>query len=188
MELCSSPNIVQYHFTYYYRESLFMFIEYMDKGQLTKFIKIFSKKIPERIIGYILKKVLKGLVSIHKRYQIHRDIKSDNILLDKEGHIKIADFGFALQLTAEKLYAKGLVGTTAWMAPELIKKEDYDSKVDIWSLGILTIELCLGEPPYLLLPPLNAMYKIVSEEPPTVTGFSEPLTNFISCCLKKNPE
>lgn len=59
--------------------------------------------------------------------------------------------------------------------------------VDIWSLGILAIELCNGEPPYLRLQPLRAMYKIASEEPPQVIGFSDKLTNFVSNCLKKEP-
>ena len=126
MELCSSPNIVQYHFTYYYLQTLFMFIEFMDAGSLTGFIRQYKKKIPERIIAYILKGVLKGLSAIHSHHQIHRDVKSDNIMLNKNGQIKIADFGYAMQLTAEKGVAKGLAGTAAWMAPELIRKEDYD--------------------------------------------------------------
>ena len=188
MKLCSSQYIVHYHFTYYHRDSLFMFIEYMDQGSLAHFIKFYGgKKIPEKVIAFILSQIIKGLMSIHIHRQIHRDIKSDNVLLNKSGDAKIADFGFALQLTAEKMCVKGLAGTTAWMAPELIKKEEYDEKVDIWSLGIIAIELCQGEPPYLFLPPIKAMYKIVSEEPPTVTGFSPQLKDFISCCLKKNP-
>lgn len=60
---------------------------------------------------------MKGLNKIHSKKQIHRDIKSDNILLDTKGNIKIADFGYALQLTADKLNTNTLAGTTAWMAP-----------------------------------------------------------------------
>lgn len=101
-------------------------------------------------------------MAIHANKQIHRDIKSDNILTDKKGRIKIADFGYALQLTFDKLKTDGLAGTTAWMAPELVKKEEYNEMVDIWSLGIVIIELCEGEPPYLHMPPLRAMYKIAS--------------------------
>lgn len=117
MEICNSPNIVDYNFTYYYKESLFMFIQYMDAGCLTDFIKNYQKKIPERIIALILKEILKGLVCIHQHYQIHRDIKSDNILLSQNGRVKIADFGYALQLTADKVSAQGLAGTAPWMAP-----------------------------------------------------------------------
>lgn len=89
----------------------------MDAGSLTTFIKHYEKQIPEKVMAYILKGILNGLDSIHQHYQIHRDIKSDNILLNKNGNIKIADFGYALQLTADKVSAQGLVGTAPWMAP-----------------------------------------------------------------------
>ena len=88
--------------------------------------------------------MLQGLESLHRRRQLHRDLKSDNVLLSMEGDVKIADFGFAIQLTKDILNRKSLVGTPAWMAPELIKKELYDEKVDIWSLGMVAIELVEG--------------------------------------------
>ena len=101
------------------------------------------------MIAYILRKVLKGLLVIHKKNQIHRDLKSDNILIGTDGRIKIGDFGHALQLTKELSTTKGTVGTPAWMAPELIKREEYTEKVDIWSLGIIVLELCYGNPPLI---------------------------------------
>ena len=73
------------------------------------------------------------------------------------------------------------------MAPELVKKEDYDEKVDIWSLGMVAIELCQGEPPYLGMPHLKAMHNIVTKMPPIPKGFSKDLTHFVSCCLQKEP-
>ena len=100
-----------------------MFIEYMDGGSLTNFVKHYKKKIPEEIIALIVRNIVRGLCVIHSKSQIHRDIKSDNVLLDKKGNVKIADFGYALQLTSDKLKTDGLAGTTAWMAPELVKKE-----------------------------------------------------------------
>ena len=80
---------------------------------------------------------------------MHRDIKSDNILVNSKGDIKLADFGYSAQLTQEKKARQTKVGTIYWMAPELIKgKTSYDSKVDIWSFGIFAIELADGEPPH----------------------------------------
>lgn len=82
---------------------------------------------------------------------------------------------------------KSLVGTPAWMAPELIKKQPYDEKVDIWSLGMVAIELVEGEPPFLRMKHPEAMQKIVHSDPPALTSGSKDLRNFVSCCLKKNP-
>ncbi len=102
MEMCYCSNIIDYHFTYLFKHSLFMFMEYMDYGALTRFIKYFfdeGKKIPEGVIWYIVYEILKGLACIHTRWQIHRDLKSDNILINKKGEVKISDFGYALQFT-----------------------------------------------------------------------------------------
>jgi serine/threonine protein kinase len=99
MTLCQSKNIVQYYFSYYYQTTLFMFIEYMHYGALNHFINHYRKNIDERVIAYIIREILKGLEAIHKRRQLHRDLKSDNILINKHGEIKIGDFGYALQFT-----------------------------------------------------------------------------------------
>lgn len=109
--------------------------------------------------------MLLGLDYIHKKNKIHRDLKSDNILVNSNGDIKIADFGFAIQLTEEKDKRNEVVGTPAWMAPELILRKKYDEKVDVWSLGVIAIELAEGEPPHLRMKPLKAMYKISSTDP-----------------------
>lgn len=165
-----------------------MFVEYLNGGSLTDFLYQFAKKIPENAIAYILKQILIGLVSLHSKRQIHRDLKSDNLLYNTIGEVKIADFGFAIQLTKDKLNRKSIVGTPAWMAPELVKKDQYDQKVDIWSLGIVAYELIEGEPPYLRIPHLKAMYFIVSKPPPTVKGVSKQLQDFVESCLKTNPK
>ena len=94
----------------------------MDGGAMTDLVYHFMKKIPEDVIAYLMKELLKGLQALHEKKQLHRDLKSDNILLSLKGDVKIADFGFAIQLTKEKLNRKSVVGTPAWMAPELIKK------------------------------------------------------------------
>jgi len=99
-----------------------MFVEFMDAGALTDFIYHFMKNIPEDVIAYLIKRMLVGLSILHEKRQIHRDLKSDNILINTEGDVKLADFGFAIQLTKDRLKRKSVVGTPAWMAPELIKK------------------------------------------------------------------
>lgn len=162
-----------------------MFVEFMDGGAMVDFVYHYLKKVPENMVAYILKEMLQGLDSLHSRRQLHRDLKSDNVLLNMQGEVKIADFGFAIQLTKEVLNRKSLVGTPAWMAPELIKKEPYDEKVDIWSLGMVAIELVEGEPPFLRMKHQESMQKIVHTSPPVLSTGSKDLRNFVSCCLRK---
>lgn len=85
MNLCDSKNLTKYFFTYYYRDSLFMFVEFMDAGAMVDFVYFFLRKVPENVIAYILKEMLKGLDSLHSRRQLHRDLKSDNVLLNMDG-------------------------------------------------------------------------------------------------------
>ena len=87
---------------------------------------------------------MRGVETLHKKKRFHRDLKSDNILLSKNGNVKIADFGFAAQLTREKERRNTLVGTPCWMAPEVVRKNDYTEKVDIWSIGVIMLELLNG--------------------------------------------
>jgi serine/threonine protein kinase len=164
-----------------------MFIEYMHYGALNHFIARFRKAISEPVIAYVLREVLRGLDAIHRRRQLHRDLKSDNILINRHGEIKIGDFGYALQFTKERTTSKELAGTPAWMAPELIRKEEYAESVDIWSLGIILVELCEGEPRYLRMKPIIAMVMIASKPPETVSAGSHDLRNFLARCLKKDP-
>jgi serine/threonine protein kinase len=185
MMMCANKNIINYNSSYYYMNCLFMLIEYMDGGALTDIIYQNLKKIPEKICAYIMKEILQGLKALHEHKQIHRDLKSDNILVAKDGTIKVADFGFAIQLTKEQKNRKSVVGTPAWMAPELIKKEPYNELVDVWSVGVIAVELAEGEPPFLRMPPLKAMYFISTKDPHRLNKmkFSPAYCDFVEKCL-----
>jgi serine/threonine protein kinase len=88
------------------------------------------------------------------------------MLMATNGDVKIADFGYAAQLTVEKQKRQTIVGTPYWMAPELIRGQIYDTKVDIWSTGIMAMEMAEGEPPYMEFAPLRALFLITTKGVP----------------------
>ena len=104
-------------------------------------------------------------LSIFRRFVtfLHRDIKSDNILLGSGGEVKLADFGLAIQLTKEARKRTSVLGTPYWMSPEMISGKDYDDKVDIWALGITTVEMMEKHPPYMNYPKTKALFLITSQ-------------------------
>jgi len=123
-------------------------MELMD-CDLTSLIETYHKRYSENVVKCILWQVLKGIEVLHERNIIHRDIKSDNVLVSKTGEVKLSDFGFSCQLEQKKPRRTSVVGTVCWMAPELVKSSSsgYDAAIDIWSFGILAVELAEGYPP-----------------------------------------
>lgn len=189
MEMCKHRAIVHYEESFIYKNCLFMLVEFMDGGCLTEVIYEYPKAIPEPVIAYISREIFLALAELHQNYQIHRDLKSDNILVKQDGSVKVADFGFATQLTKEKSWRKSQVGTPAWMAPELISKRDYNEKVDIWSGGMIVYELAETEPPFLRFPPNTSMYLICQRDAPRLPAdrYSPAFCDFIQRCMEKEP-
>ena len=128
-------------------------------------IKIAEKTLTEEQIAAICYCALKGLEYLHDTRKIHRDIKAGNILLDKHGNAKLADFGVSAQLI--ETYSKKITtcGTPHWMSPEVLLKSEYNKKTDIWSLGITAIEMAEGDPPYSDKPTFSAMF-LIPKQPP----------------------
>jgi len=193
MKTSRHDNIVDYVDSYCIEDrQLWVVMEYMDGGCLTDILEQFEDiKMNEAQIALCCKETLRALSYIHSLHRIHRDIKSDNILLDVEGHVKLADFGYAAQLTQKHQKRNTVVGTPYWMAPELIRGHDYGTKVDIWSLGIMLMEMVEGEPPYMEFPPLRALFLITTKGIPPLKEpqkWSADLNDFFNRCLEKDVE
>mmetsp|Transcript_30317 Transcript_30317/g.84725 ORF Transcript_30317/g.84725 Transcript_30317/m.84725 type:complete len:501 (+) Transcript_30317:50-1552(+) len=189
MKSSHHDNIVNYMDSYIVDDQLWVVMEYMGGGCLTEVLEQFDHvKMTEGQIALCCVETLKALLYIHSLHRIHRDIKSDNILLNDKGEVKVADFGYAAQLTQQQQKRNTVVGTPYWMAPELIRGHDYGIKVDIWSLGIMVMEMAEGEPPYMEFPPLRALFLITTKGIPDLKEpqkWSPEFRDFVSKCLIK---
>ncbi|ESO06458.1 hypothetical protein HELRODRAFT_64347, partial [Helobdella robusta] len=191
MQQCDSPYIVKYYGSYFKNSDLLIVMEYCGGGSVSDIMRIRRKTLTEEPIATVLLYTLKGLEYLHYRKKIHRDIKAGNILLNNEGHAKLADFGVAGQLTDTMAKRNTVIGTPYWMAPEVIQEIGYDCAADIWSLGITALEMAEGKPPYGDIHPMRAIFMIPTRPPPTfrdVSRWSEDFVDFVSKCLVKNPE
>ena len=192
MQLLSNhPNVVNLLEAFRTPTHVIIAMELMTGGMLTSLCKCGAHICKEQHIAYVLKCALQALSFMHRQHRVHRDIKSDNIIIDFEGRVKIADFGFATSLTREMNKRSSVVGTPFWMAPELIKSQSYDCKVDIWSLAITALEMADGEPPLMGESVMRALFLITVNDPPSLrdpSAWSETLGHILSKMLVKQPD
>ncbi|XP_070619833.1 serine/threonine-protein kinase PAK 4 isoform X2 [Erythrolamprus reginae] len=181
-------NVVEMYNSCLVGDELWVVMEFLEGGALTDIVT--HTRMNEEQIAAVCLSVLKALSVLHAQGVIHRDIKSDSILLTHDGRVKLSDFGFCAQVNKEVPRRKSLVGTPYWMAPELISRLPYGPEVDIWSLGVMVIEMVDGEPPYFNEPPLKAMKMIRDNLPPklkNVHKVSPSLKGFLDRLLVRDP-
>ncbi|KAF7231061.1 serine/threonine-protein kinase PAK 6b [Nothobranchius furzeri] len=181
------PNVVEMFRSALVMDELWVIMEYLQGGALTHIIG--ETRLNEEQIATVSEGVLRALSYLHSQGVIHRDIKSDSILLTLDGRIKLSDFGFCAQISKDVPKRKSLVGTPYWMAPEVISKVPYSTEVDIWSLGIMVVEMVDGEPPYFNETPICAMKRLRDEVAPSVKNVqrvSPVLKDFLGCMLTRD--
>ena len=188
----SSDYIVKYYGSYFSRQTntLWLILEYCASGSVIDLMLAMDRTYTEIEIATIIKMVLQGLILIHSKNLIHRDVKGANILLSEEGFAKIGDFGVGVKLNKDlDILRKSKKGSPYWMSPQVVLNEGYSKGTDIWSLGITCLELINGEPPNSNLKPVEVMEKVgkkiinFDELFAEKKDLSEDFKNFIKRCL-----
>ncbi|RCK67419.1 Serine/threonine-protein kinase KIC1 [Candida viswanathii] len=188
-ELKNVPNITHYYGSILNDTKLWIIMDYCAGGSLRTLLK--AGVLEERYIAIVVRELLFTLSAVHKLGVIHRDLKAANILISKEGNVQLCDFGVAAKLTSNSSKRTTMAGTPYWMAPEVIRTGDsYNSKADIWSLGITIYEIATGNPPYCDKDASWAMQLISKQTPPRLEGreYSLALKECIALCLDENPD
>eukprot|EP01084_Bolivina_argentea_P179730 310547_1 len=188
---CKSPYIVNFCGAYIKDDNIWLAMEYCGAGAVLDLMRVTGKNLTEKQIQIVMRESLKGLEYLHSKKLVHRDIKAGNVLLNHKGACKLADFGVAKDTNNPNDYAKTTIGTPYWMAPEVFGKGKYNTKADIWSLGITAIEMATGKPPHADKAPLQVIFLIPKRDAPNLPEdedhWSDDFRDFISSCLIKDP-
>ena len=161
------PNVVRYYQTDLDQKTgqITLLLQYIQGGSLKSLLKKYER-LEEPIVKSYTEQLLSGLQYLHDNGIIHRDLKSANVLIGREGGIKITDFGSSKKFASSDLYmTKSMKGSPYWMAPEVASQTGQSYPADIWSLGCLVIEMITGHPPWSELSNKTAeVIKIISTE------------------------
>ena len=194
--ICQHPNVVSYYGSFVVGSDLWILSEYLSGGSLFDILKFgYGSGIKdEGIIAYIASQIVHALDFLHENKEIHRDIRSGNILINSHGEVKISDFGMATSLIQngkKKSAAISMYGDACYMAPEILtQNQGYTPKTDIWSFGLVVIEMVTGKMPYDGMKFMESMLQIISKDPPKISkvGHSSLLVDFVDQCMKQDPE
>ncbi|CAL5019769.1 unnamed protein product [Urochloa decumbens] len=178
-------NIVQYFGTDKEGGKLYIFLELVTQGSLAALYQKYN--LQDSQVSAYTRQILNGLLYLHQRNVLHRDIKCANILVDASGLVKLADFGLAKEMSILS-QARSSKGTVYWMAPEVAKAKPHGPPADIWSLGCTVLEMLTGKVPYPDMEWTHALLKIGRGIPPEIPDtLSEDAQDFIKKCVQANP-
>eukprot|EP00916_Digyalum_oweni_P004165 GHVL01007355.1.p1 GENE.GHVL01007355.1~~GHVL01007355.1.p1 ORF type:complete len:317 (-),score=41.92 GHVL01007355.1:350-1300(-) len=171
-------------------ESVKLCMEFMDRGSLATLLKEI-KILPKNVIACITKQIVDGLGYVHAMGTLHRDVKPENILINSDGQVKLTDFGVAKTCDTTKVVASTYVGTSIYMSPERITGSSYSTSCDIWSIGLVVIQMATGRHPYANLKSYPELFQWIIATPglpPFDKSEIDPeILDFVNLCVAKDP-
>ncbi|OIW07209.1 hypothetical protein TanjilG_06336 [Lupinus angustifolius] len=196
LSLIDHPNVVSAYCSFVVEHYLWVVMPFMAQGSCLHLMKVaYREGFEEDSIASILKETLKALEYFHRQGHIHRDVKAGNILLHDNGEVKVADFGVSACMfdSGDRQRSRNtFVGTPCWMAPEVLQPgSGYNSKADIWSFGIMALELAHGHAPFSKYPPMKVLLMTIQNAPPGLDydrdrKFSKSFKEMVAMCLVKD--
>lgn len=190
-QLRDGPNITKYYGCHLDGPRVWIVMEFAQGGSVYSLMQSSpNNSLEEKYVVVIVREVLIGLNYLHKSNVIHRDIKAANVLVTASGKVMICDFGVSALLATTNSKRNTFIGTPYWMAPEVAQSVPaYDTKADIWSLGIMIYEMIKGSPPHFRVAHLKVIQMIPKVKPPRLAENegSKDLRDFIPFTLTESP-
>lgn len=165
------PNVVNVFDQGQDAESAYLVMEYLPGITLRELLQEYGALTPEQTMD-ITEAVLGGLAAAHKAGIVHRDLKPENVLLADDGRIKIGDFGLARAASANTATGQALLGTIAYLSPELVTRGIADTRSDIYAVGIMMFEMLTGEQPFKGEQPMQIAYQHANDSVPAPSVFN----------------
>nr|XP_061801204.1 serine/threonine-protein kinase 36-like [Nerophis lumbriciformis] len=180
------PNIVKFLDSFETETEVVVVTEYAE-GQLFQIIEA-DGSLPESRVCEIACQLVSALYYLHSRRILHRDMKPQNILFDKNGVVKLCDFGFARAMSISTMVVTSIKGTPLYMSPELVAEKPYDHTADLWALGCILYEIHTGLPPFCADSIFHLGQLIVKNPIVWPDNMSSTCTSFLKGLLIKDPQ